>query len=250
MLILVTGASGHLGSRICPLLDAAGHDVMRFDLPLDVCSPNTLRNFRSAEAVIHLAGMKFADRGEVAPISAVDVNVHGTWNVCELFGNRVILASTCKAADPETVYGCSKLIAERITLEAGGRVIRLVNVLGSAGSVTDIWGRVPSEEPLPVCDATRLFMDSDSAADLFVRSLKWGTGRYAPEHTQARHMDEIARMLHPCRPTVRVPLRRGDRQVERLLAACEVASPHESGVVRITGVHDPSDAYLREVYAA
>jgi FlaA1/EpsC-like NDP-sugar epimerase len=166
--------------------------------------------------------------------------VMGTYNIARLFGPHMVLASTCKAADPETVYGCSKLVAERIALAAGGRVVRLVNVLHSPGSVTEIWNNTPVNESLPVCDATRLFIDKEQAMALLIGALTWPSGRYGPGVTRVQHMDDVAASLWPDRPLRRVPLRRGDRRHERLVAQCEQVHTWQPGVLRIVGPHDPA----------
>lgn len=241
--VMVTGSDGHLARHVIPALERAGHKVAPFDRPLDVRSVVELRETASwadAEWCIHLAGLKYADRAELDPVPTVDVNVQGTANVVKVFGERCVVASTCKAADPETVYGASKLIAERIALEAGSRVVRLVNVLGSPGSVVDIWADVPADEPLPVCDATRLFIGAERAARLFVDALGWPSGRYAPDDPREAHMLSVAAMLYGPRATRHIPLRRGDRRHERLLAECERAKEWAPFVVRITGPHDPA----------
>jgi hypothetical protein len=200
MIVLVTGSDGHLAGHVIPLLKQRGHKVCRMDLPdYDVTDLAAFRRFVGADACIHLAGLKYADRAELDPLPTVDVNVRGTANVVAVFGARCVVASTCKAADPETVYGASKLIAERIALEAGARVVRLVNVLGSPGSVTDIWAQVPPDEPLPVCDATRLFMDPDTP--LACSSMR-STGRRALRAARAARVDpwiDVAHRLHPGR---------------------------------------------------
>lgn len=242
MRILLTGSSGHLGQALVPALVQAGHQVTPFDLPdQDVTScADIARHALTTDLCIHLAGLKYADRAELDALTTTDVNVRGTANVATVFGPDVILASTCKAADPETVYGCTKLIAERIVLEHGGTVIRLVNVLGSPGSVTDIWDQIPHREPLPVTDCTRLFMKLEDTVDMFVRALEWPAGRYGPAYPRARHMDQIAEELHPDRLIVRIPRRRGDRETERLFAACETREKWQKNVLRIVGPHDPA----------
>jgi FlaA1/EpsC-like NDP-sugar epimerase len=141
--------------------------------------------------------------------------VLGTGNVVRAVP-RVVLASTCKAAAPITCYGASKFIAERAVLNAGGSVVRLVNVLGSAGSVTEVWDAVPEGEPIPVTNCDRMFMDPDHAARLLVGALDRPSGRYGPNGVVSVHMDVMARRLHPNRKKIRVPLRNGDRPVERL----------------------------------
>lgn len=242
MRVLVTGSSGHLAGSVIPRLESLGHTVVTFDLPFrDVLNSLQVATFarRRADVCIHLAGLKYATTAEVEPLPTVEVNVRGTANVVAAFGSNVVLASTCKAADPETVYGCSKLIAERIVLGSGGRIARLVNVLGSVGSVTDIWQQVPLEDPLPVCDATRLFITDEIAADLIVDALEWPAGRYGPRRPTPRFMSEVAHELYPGRAVSNEPLRRGDRKNERLVAVCEYAEEWTDSAIRITGQHDP-----------
>jgi FlaA1/EpsC-like NDP-sugar epimerase len=241
MRVLVTGSSGHLARYVLPRVRQAGHTPVLFDLPArDILNPTHVQQAAlAADACIHLAGMKYADRAELEPLEAVHINVQGTANIIHAFGANAVIASTCKAADPETVYGCSKLIAERITLSAGARVVRFVNVLGSAGSVTDIWDATPADQPIPVCVATRLFMSPEQAADLIVGALDWPSGRYGPRDVKPRRVLDVAMDLHPGRQTIHIPLRRGDRKHERLLAACEQSGPWDDQTVWIHGQHDP-----------
>jgi UDP-N-acetylglucosamine 4,6-dehydratase/5-epimerase len=240
MRVLVTGSSGHLARTVLPRIRQHGHTPVLFDLPArDILNPTHVQQAALAsDACIHLAGMKYADRAELEPLEAVNINIQGTANVIDAFGANAVIASTCKAADPETVYGSTKLIAERIALSAGAKVVRFVNVLGSAGSVTDIWDAIPRDQPIPVCVATRLFMSAEQAADLIVSALEWPTGRYGPRDIKPRRVLDVAMELHPGRQTVHIPLRRGDRKHERLLAACEFADSWDDTTVRITGQHD------------
>lgn len=235
MKVLVTGADGFIGVRVQKELEAKGHECRTYDLP----NGNVLDTEQLEEAAdgcnacIHLAAHKYAGSGEEKPADVAHLNIQGTVNVAKVFGNRFVLASTCKAADAMTCYGASKLIAERITLNAGARVVRLVNVLASTGSVIDIWRQIPHPDPIPVMDCERIWMHGEVAAKLFVAALAYPTGRYAPKVGPARHMNQIARSIHPQRKTVDAPLRRGDRPVERLVAEYERAEPYAQNVVRI-----------------
>jgi hypothetical protein len=131
--VVVTGGDGYLGRRCVALLRAAGADPVSFDHPLDVLDREAIEDAAVPGAwCLHLAAHKHAPAGEDLPATVADLNVRGAQHVAETFGDRVVIASTCKAADPMTVYGASKLIAERIVLNSGGRVARLVNVLGSS----------------------------------------------------------------------------------------------------------------------
>lgn len=231
MRVLVTGSRGFLGALVMERLWDRGYNIEECDIQEDVLSP---RWKTTADAAIHLAADKYAVNGESRPWPVTELNVRGTIRVTDMVP-RVVLASTCKAASPITCYGASKLIAERVTLNAGGVVVRLVNVLGSAGSVTEIWDEVPEGEPLPVTDCTRLFITPDQAAAALMDALDAPSGRYRPKGTKAMHMLDLAEELYPGRPTVKVPLRRGDRPAERLTNEYERLGPGPDGssLVRI-----------------
>ena len=225
--LLVTGSDGFIGSRLSEEARLRGYEVSGCDVRDDILSPG----FRTdADVAIHLAAHKHAPMGEDHPMEVADLNIRGTQAVVDRAG-KVVLASTCKAANPITAYGASKLIAERIVLNAGGWVVRLVNVLGSSGSVTDIWGDI--EGPLPVTDTERYFITPETAVSAFLDVLELPPGRYAPRLSTIRHMDEVVAEMYPGRPTYRCPLRRGDRPVERLLNDYETATPVTESLVRI-----------------
>jgi FlaA1/EpsC-like NDP-sugar epimerase len=72
-----------------------------------------------------------------------------------------------------------------MVLNAGGTAVRLVNVLGSSGSVTHIWDAVPSNQPIPVTECERMFISPDDAASLLVKALSLPSGRYAPANYES-----------------------------------------------------------------
>src|SRR5262245_26358592 len=126
-MILITGALGSLGTALLAALDGRPEAVVTTDMGnMDVRVPgvvNAVVKKHQPTLIYHLAGAKSAPGGEQEPWNTTLTNVAGTWHVlqaAEQVGAKVITASTCKACDPETVYGSSKLIAERMTLAAGG----------------------------------------------------------------------------------------------------------------------------------
>ncbi|HEV3001565.1 MAG TPA: polysaccharide biosynthesis protein [Solirubrobacteraceae bacterium] len=103
------------------------------------------------DVVFHLAAYKHVDWAERYPEEFAATNLDGSWNVlraAERAGAAtVVVASTDKAARASSLYGRTKRLMETLTALAaeragGGRAaVRLVNVLGSAGSATELWVR-------------------------------------------------------------------------------------------------------------
>lgn len=238
--ILVTGAAGSLGSALIPALDEAGHTVTGVDISqVDVRNANEVWFAVSSfdpTLIFHLAAMKHAPNGETDPAEFAAVNVSGTFNVlqaAEQCDARVILASSCKACDPETVYGASKLIAERMVLNAGGSVARFFNIPESSGNVFELWRNIPEDEPIPVTQCTRYFQSLKQAVGLLVALVVAPAGRYCIDPREARWMDEVAHDLYPGRAQRHMSPRRGDRLHEPLCAEHERMS--DGGIVRGAG---------------
>ena len=240
MRVLVTGAAGSIGTKFCAFTK---HDAIPTDLDtMDVTSRLQVVDWFLRErpnAVVHLAAHKYAPSGETSPEQVTRVNVLGTENVihaAKLVNARLVVASTCKAADPETVYGASKLIAERLTLNAGGVVARFHNVRETAGNVFEIWRE---SETVGWTDAWRYFIGVDEACWLLETALTLPSGRYMVDPGEARHMKDVASETHPDRELVELPLRRGDRDKEPFRARAERAHPYFGNLLKVVGPHDP-----------
>jgi FlaA1/EpsC-like NDP-sugar epimerase len=109
-----------------------------------------LRALRSVEPdiVIHAAALKHIDTGEKNPIEASKININGSLNVIKactaLNVPQVIGISTDKACCPDSVYGYSKLLMEKMFLQAHSLrnkfcICRFGNVTYSHGSVLPYW---------------------------------------------------------------------------------------------------------------
>lgn len=128
-----------LGQDLCPLLEAAGHEVVRCGRQeADVTDLEALRLlFRSVQpaVVINCAAATHVDRCEEEPDWAYRVNAWGAWapaNVADEVGARLIHVSTdfvfsgdtdrpyteWDATGPIGVYGASKLAGEEAVFRA------------------------------------------------------------------------------------------------------------------------------------
>src|SRR5215471_12044485 len=139
-MILITGAKGSVGRRLLERLDGAvGVDIEEMDVT-DAGQVADVIASTAPDVIFHLAGAKYAFEGELDPELATRINVTGTSNILDASrGAKVIFSSTCKACDPETAYGASKLIAERMVLNEGSVVVRYYNIPESDGNVFRLW---------------------------------------------------------------------------------------------------------------
>ncbi|MCW2936774.1 MAG: capD, partial [Actinomycetia bacterium] len=214
--VLVTGAGGSIGSELCRQLHAfqPGELIMldrdesalhQVQLSLhgralldsdetvlaDIRDPRRIREvferFRP-QIVFHAAALKHLPLMERFPAEALQSNVLGTLTVLEAaaaFGTESFVnISTDKAADPVSVLGYSKRIAERLTAHMADRVagcylsVRFGNVLGSRGSVLGtLSAQVAMGGPLTVThpDVTRYFMTADEAVQLVLQAAVIGS---------------------------------------------------------------------------
>jgi nucleoside-diphosphate-sugar epimerase/sugar phosphate isomerase/epimerase len=131
------------------------------------------------DVLFHLAAYKHVDWAELFPEEFVDTNLHGSWNVlraAEAVGiDTVVVASTDKSALAASFYGRTKRFMEQLTAYSARRTgahraaVRLVNVLGSGGSASEIFLRqARAGIPLTVTDTgmVRYWITSAHAAAL------------------------------------------------------------------------------------
>ena len=139
---------------------------------------------KNVDIVFHTAAMKHVDICEQNPFDAVKTNVLGTSNVLEasLLENvsKFIFISTDKATNPTSTLGASKLLAERLTLDASSyrgdgktifSIVRFGNVIGSRGSVFQIFlEQIRKNQPLTITDSrmTRFIMSVSEATNLIL----------------------------------------------------------------------------------
>jgi nucleoside-diphosphate-sugar epimerase len=131
------------------------------------------------DVVFHLAAYKHVDWAERYPEEFAATNLDGSWNVlraAERVGaSTVVVASTDKAALATSRYGRSKRLMEALAGVAAERsgaqraAVRLVNVLGSAGSASELFLRqARAGVPLTVTDTgmRRFWISPGHAATL------------------------------------------------------------------------------------
>ncbi len=100
------------------------------------------------DLLVHAAAYKHIPLMEANALAAVQNNAILTWQLAKIAAERsvpqLLLISTDKAANPRSILGASKRVAEQAILRWGSHstrctAIRLVNVLGSSGSVVPLF---------------------------------------------------------------------------------------------------------------
>ena len=216
--VLVTGAGGSIGSELARqinsfnpqelyLLDRDESGLLEVSLSLNIHDGRmppklVLADIRDEvrisdliakirpQIIFHAAALKHLNILEMYPEEAFKTNVIGTNTLLkEAVRNRVmtfINISTDKAADPISVLGKSKLLAEKLTAgyssnnndtETRFLSVRFGNVFGSRGSVIHTFlKQIEQGGPVTITDpmVKRYFMTIEDAVHLVLRAATQG----------------------------------------------------------------------------
>ncbi|MEP7018148.1 MAG: nucleoside-diphosphate sugar epimerase/dehydratase [Actinomycetota bacterium] len=214
--VLITGAGGSIGSELCRqvhgfepsqlmMLDHDESNLHRLQLELfgealldtddlivaDIRDRErvnqVMRDYRP-EIVFHAAALKHLPMLERHPCEGVKSNVKGTENIVQAAiendVERFVLISTDKAADPTSILGATKQLAELVMKSFDGTstivsAVRFGNVLGSRGSLLTILAeQLRNGEAVTVThpDVTRYFMTIEEAVGLVLEAARMATG--------------------------------------------------------------------------
>lgn len=215
---------------------------MRFLLG-DVRDPDRLAlAFRGIDVVIHAAALKQVPACEQHPWEAIQTNVVGTWNVARAAITAGVscgvFLSTDKAPDATTLYGSSKFVAERLWTRANvygaGTNTKLVatrygNVLGSRGSVVDVWR---NQSSITVTDpgATRFWMTIEQAVELvWLARTTLRKGEIAIPKIGASTLGTLAEAVAPQATITTGSLRGSEKLHETLLTTQEATRAVDRG---------------------
>ncbi len=298
--ILITGAGGWIGSALTRsiagfapgqlvLLEAAERNLYEVDAALrqlpcpieyvpilgSVSHPALLHEIfhrYHPQLVYHAAAYKHVPLMEQNPFAAIENNAIGTSRLVGAAANdgteQLILLSTDKAADPVSIMGASKRIAELVVLtqrSQGMKAVRLGNVLGSEGSIVPLF-RKQMSSGLPVTvthpDVRRYFLTTADAVTLLLQAAHAETpaGILVPDLAEPLRVEALARHLmakaNATSTVVFTGLRPGDKMCETLLSARESFAMNPGGAGPLRLVESPClapammDAVLAELTQA
>jgi FlaA1/EpsC-like NDP-sugar epimerase len=215
-MVLVTGASGSIGSEIVRELQTLGtrqvvaldsdetgifllqHELLPFLKHQDfkfvvgsICDLDKmemlLHQFRP-QCIFHAAAYKHVPLMESFPEEAVKTNFIGTYNLAQIAirngVKKFVNISTDKAVNPSSVMGATKRLAEMACQALNGNgtrflSVRFGNVLGSRGSVVPLFQeQIQHGGPVTIThpDMMRYFMSIPEAVLLVLQAAGIGQG--------------------------------------------------------------------------
>jgi len=207
------------------------------------------------DAVFPTAAYKHVPLMEANPVAVIENNVFGTKNLldaCIENGvKRFVLISTDKAVNPVSIYGVSKMLNEKMVLNAAERIkerfggadyaymfVRFGNVLGSRGSIFPLFvEQVKKGGPVTVTspDMMRFFMTIPEACSLVLQTGGVGINgqSYLLDMGEPVNILETARQLiryMGYEPEKDIPIeiigvRPGERLEEPLISETEYTEP-------------------------
>ena len=233
------------------------------------------------DAVFHTAAYKHVPLMEANPVAVIENNVFGTKNLLdaciENSVKRFVLISTDKAVNPVSIYGVSKMLNEKMVLEAAARVkekygspdyaymfVRFGNVLGSRGSIFPLFvEQVKKGGPVTVTspDMMRFFMTIPEACSLVLQTGGVGINgqSYLLDMGEPVNILETARQLiryMGYEPEKDIPIeiigvRPGERLEEPLISKTEYTEQTDyPKILRLQNREEYDSATLRILLAA
>jgi FlaA1/EpsC-like NDP-sugar epimerase len=289
--ILVTGASGSIGSelvrQICKhnpksitFFDRNEEKVFYLEKELNKDYPNikispklgSITDRRRAdlifeeikpEIVFHVAANKHVPLSEQNPHETVANNIGGARNIienaikygCESF----IFVSTDKAVNPSSIMGHTKRLTELYIQSIQKKyktvftIVRFGNVLGSSGSVVEIFNKqiLEGEITLTHPDMTRYFLTIPDACNLLLQSASYNeNGIYVLNMGDPIRIKDLAnKMIDASGLEVKIKIvgiRQGEKITEELVSYSENIenTPHSEIYKISSNLNNPAQLFF------
>ncbi|HUI74649.1 MAG TPA: polysaccharide biosynthesis protein [Candidatus Acidoferrum sp.] len=297
--ILITGAGGCIGSALAKtflkakpsrvlMLDhseqalyelemelrafpgATPHEIILGDFADEHLLSAMLRKHRPG-LLLHTAAFKHVPLMEANPFEAIRNNAVATWRLgrtaAEHGVRELLLISTDKAAQPRSIMGASKRLAELAVLrwKAPGMryfALRLGNVLGSQGSVVPLFlEQIARGGPVTVThpEVSRYFLTLEETVQLVfaAAAMNDAEGVLLPELGDAVSILDLAKQLISAQQNGEADkleiqftgLRPGDKLREDLLSDGEALQRTDCAALRRINGAVPAEDVIDETFA-
>ena len=195
------------------------------------------RAMQGVDLVVHAAALKQVPAAEYNPIEAVMTNIMGGRNVVDAALDcgvkRVLALSTDKAVNPANLYGATKLVAEKLFVQANAysgagptrfSCVRYGNVVGSRGSVIPLFlaqrktGKVTVTDP----QMTRFWLTLEQGVRFVIRAIENMVGGevFVPRIPSMKMMTLVEAIAPRCAVET-IGIRPGEKLHEVLLSEDE-----------------------------
>ncbi|MEA3375894.1 MAG: UDP-N-acetylglucosamine 4,6-dehydratase (inverting) [Chloroflexota bacterium] len=195
------------------------------------------RAMNGVDIVVHAAALKQVPACEYNPIEAIMTNVIGARNVIDAALDtdvkKVLALGTDKAVNPISLYGATKLCAEKLFVQsnayAGGKYpgfscTRYGNVVGSSGSVIPVFKRQREGGRITVTDRrmTRFWLTLEQGVRFVISCIEemHGGEVFVPKIPSMRIMDLAQAVAPGCRVEF-IGIRAGEKLHEVLISRDE-----------------------------
>lgn len=271
--VLVTGGTGSFGRKFIEIMvrdyrprkliiysrDEWKQHEMRakgFDDPClryfigDVRDVERLRRaMNDVDVVVHAAALKQVPACEYNPIEAVQTNINGARCVIDAAIDtgvkRILALSTDKATAPVNIYGATKLVAEKLFVQAnaysGGAdrnldsrfaCVRYGNVVGSRGSVVPLFQIQRHNGTLTITDdrMTRFWITLEQGVRFVVSCIERMQGGevFIPK-LPSMSVVEVAKAVAPDCAIETIGIRPGEKLHESLISEDEARETVDIG---------------------
>ncbi|MBV9886104.1 MAG: polysaccharide biosynthesis protein [Acidobacteria bacterium] len=206
--------------------------------------------------IFHAAAFKHVPLMEENPIAVIRNNILGTWNLANIAAKhrtrQLTMISTDKAANPRSIMGAAKRVAELVLTRLDSpatrmRSLRLGNVLGSTGSVVPLFQRqIQNGGPVTVThpEARRYFLSLEEATNLILAAaaLEDNATLFVPE------LDAPIKILDLAKKMIREAAAPGATQIEIVFTGlCPGEKLHEDLLSPSETAEPTTKAKLRRI---
>ncbi|WP_031459688.1 UDP-N-acetylglucosamine 4,6-dehydratase (inverting) [Chloroflexus sp. MS-G] len=195
------------------------------------------RAMDGVDIVVHAAALKQVPSCEYNPIEAIKTNVHGAENIInaalDTGVHKVLALSTDKAVNPVNLYGATKLVAEKLFVQANSyrgtgptrfSCVRYGNVVGSRGSVVPLFLSQRQNGKVTVTDPrmTRFWITLEQGVRFVVRCIEYMHGGeiFVPKIPSMNIMDLVKAVAPTCEVKY-IGIRPGEKIHEILISEDE-----------------------------
>lgn len=268
--VLVTGGTGSFGKRFIRLLldehkprkvivfsrdELKQHEMqanlgfndprLRYFIGDVRDGPRLRRAFTGVDIVVHAAALKQVPACEYNPLEAVRTNIHGAENIINAAidngVSKVLALSTDKAVNPANLYGATKLVMEKLLIQAnayGGKdgtrfsCVRYGNVVGSRGSVVPLFQEQRKTGAVTVTDErmTRFWITLGQGTKFVASSLGLMQGGeiFIPKIPSMNIMDLVKAVAPRCKVKT-IGIRPGEKLHEVMVGVDEARHTRDIG---------------------